>query len=198
MKNNQTFGIVLAVVAALTLLNTYKIFFSNSDNRTIDPAVNTNTPVDANNQGNNFPNTLPNQMDLNEQTIESNLPKTSISFDKMNHDFGNVKQNTENKYSFKFRNTGVEPLVISNAKGSCGCTVPNYPKDPIAPGATATIDVVYSPGMQSGTQSKNVTITANTDPSQTILTINANVQPDPNAPKPENGSSPITINPTVK
>lgn len=205
MKNNQTFGIVLAIVAGLTLLNSYKIFFGGDDGGRTVPTVDqpTNNNANANNnafnmntQGNNFPDAVPNQNNANPlNQVESNMPKTSIKFNEMSHDFGNIVQNTENKYSFTFRNTGVEPLIISNAKGSCGCTVPNYPKDPVAPGATATIDVVYSPGMQSGTQSKNVTITANTDPVQTILTITANVQPDPNAPKPEGGSNPVTISP---
>lgn len=205
MKNNQTFVIVLAIVAGLTLLNSYKIFFgSNSNDRTIstvDENVNSNTNVTDpnNNLGNNFPNVTPNNNGATNPLtpVESNLPKTTLAFDKMKHDFGNIIQNSENKYSFSFRNTGVEPLVISNAKGSCGCTVPNYPKDPVAPGATATIDVVYSPGMQSGNQTKTVTITANTDPSQTILSINANVLPDPNAPKPEGGgTTPISISPS--
>lgn len=203
MKNSQTFGIVLAIVAALTLLNTYKIFFDSNKGRTIPTnnvgqnKTNQNTTPANNNQGDKFPATISNQNNaanpLAPQT--SNRKATTIKFNQMNHDFGNIKQNTENKYSFTFRNTGVEPLVISNAKGSCGCTVPNYPKEPVAPGATATIDVVYSPGMQSGSQKKNVTITANTEPAQTILTISANVQPDPNAPQPQGGNGPININP---
>jgi len=66
-------------------------------------------------------------------------------------------------------------LLITSAVGSCGCTVPNYPKDPIAPGKSATIDVEYKPGLQKDAQEKKVTVTANTEPSQTILTIKANV-----------------------
>ncbi len=204
MKNNQGLAVAVGIIGLLTLINSYKIFFGDNDNRTIDPIVNnqgTNNVNPQTNNGANFPNQLPNNNNQTNpvtplQTPESNLPKTTITFEKMNHDFGEIIQNSENKYSFTFRNTGVEPLVISNAKGSCGCTVPNYPKEPVAPGATATIDVVYSPGMQSGKQSKNVTLTANTEPTQTILTINANVNPDPNAPKPEGGQpSPISISP---
>jgi Protein of unknown function (DUF1573) len=106
-------------------------------------------------------------------------PKTSIQFPVMAHDFGKVKQNSENKFNFKFTNTGKEPLLISDAKGSCGCTVPNYPKAPIAPGASAEIEVVYKPGGQQGNQTKTVTVTANTDPPQTLLNITADVQVDP-------------------
>ncbi len=103
-------------------------------------------------------------------------PKTEISFQDTNHDFGVINQDSENKKVFTFTNTGSEPLIIENAKGSCGCTVPKYPKEPIAPGATGEIEVVYKPGKQKNKQTKNVTITANTDPSKTILTINADVK----------------------
>jgi hypothetical protein len=112
-----------------------------------------------------------------------NGPKTTIGFTKDEHDFGKVKQDSENAYTFKFTNTGTIPLTITNAQGSCGCTVPEYPKQPIAPGATGEINVVYKPGKQQGNQAKTVTVTANTEPTQTILRIKADVQVDPNAPK---------------
>ena len=80
------------------------------------------------------------------------------------------------KKIFKFTNTGSEPLIIEDAKGSCGCTVPVYPKEPIKPGETGEIEVEYSPGKQQGAQSKTVTITANTDPITTTLNISANVE----------------------
>ncbi len=103
-------------------------------------------------------------------------PLTSLQFKEMSHDFGSVNQDTENKKIFTFTNTGSEPLIIENAKGSCGCTVPKYPKEPIAPGASGEIEVVYKPGKQKDMQTKNVTITANTTPANTVLTISANVK----------------------
>lgn len=103
-------------------------------------------------------------------------PSTTINYKVDNHDFGKVKQDSENKYVFTFTNTGTEPLVISNAVGSCGCTAPDYPKHPIAPGATGEINVVYKPGKQEGLQNKTVTVTANTEPKQTVLRISADVQ----------------------
>jgi len=106
------------------------------------------------------------------------LPKTKMSFGKMAHDFGTINQNSENKHIFKFTNTGDKPLQISDAKGSCGCTVPLYPKEPILPGEEGEIEVVYKPGTQKDAQSKNVTITANTEPVTTQLTITANVIPE--------------------
>ena len=197
-KENLIIG-AIAVFGLLTLVNSYKIFFGEGD-RTLAP-VNTQAAAPINNQGPTNPSALPNQNDFINNPVtpaQPNLPKTAIQFNEMEHSFGEIIQNSENAYSFTFKNTGVEPLVISNAKGSCGCTVPNYPKEPILPGETGTIDVVYSPGMQSGTQTKNVTITANTDPAQTVLNISATVNADPNAPKPEAGAQqnqPITINP---
>jgi hypothetical protein len=103
-------------------------------------------------------------------------PTTTIGFATASHDFGKIKQNSDNHYSFKFTNTGKEPLVITNAVGSCGCTVPEYPKHPIAPGETGELRIEYKPGMQEGQQNKTVTVTANTQPSQTILRILADVQ----------------------
>ncbi len=103
-------------------------------------------------------------------------PTTTIGYAEASHDFGKIKQDSENKFNFKFTNTGKEPLVITNAVGSCGCTVPDYPKHPIAPGESADLSIVYKPGKQEGQQSKTVTVTANTEPSQTVLRISADVQ----------------------
>lgn len=106
----------------------------------------------------------------------ADIPATTISFGETKHDFGNVMQDSENKKIFTFTNAGNEPLIIEKAKGSCGCTVPKYPKEPIPPGGTGEIEVVYKPGKQKNKQTKNVTITANTTPANTVLTITANVQ----------------------
>ncbi|MBL0911631.1 MAG: DUF1573 domain-containing protein [Bacteroidia bacterium] len=102
-------------------------------------------------------------------------PATKIEFAKMEHNFGKIKQESENTYEFSFKNTGENPLIITSAKGSCGCTVPEYPTEPVQPGASGKIKVKYSPGQQSGDQEKTVTIEANTDPVQTILKIKAKV-----------------------
>lgn len=102
-------------------------------------------------------------------------PSTDMTFATPSHDFGTVPQDSENRHVFTFTNSGSEPLIIENAKGSCGCTVPQYPKEPIAPGETGEIEVVYKPGKQKNKQTKTVTITANTEPRTTTLTISANV-----------------------
>ncbi len=111
----------------------------------------------------------------NAQPVD-NTPKTTINFVDYEHDFGNIKQDSENKYVFKFTNTGTEPLIIETANGSCGCTVPNYPKAPIPPGGTGDIEVEYKPGKQENAQTKTVTVIANTEPKETTLRITANVQ----------------------
>ncbi len=105
-----------------------------------------------------------------------NTPKTTVNFAEYEHDFGNIKQDTENEKVFTFTNTGTEPLIIESATGSCGCTVPEYPKHPIAPGETGDIKVVYKPGKQKNAQTKTVTIVANTEPKSTELRIKANVE----------------------
>lgn len=104
------------------------------------------------------------------------LPKTTIKFNEMEHDFGKIKAGDKVKYSFKFKNSGKEPLIINSAKGSCGCTVPNYPKEPVAPGAEGVIDVEFNSAGKSGAQTKTVTLNANTDPNPTRLTIKAEVE----------------------
>jgi len=102
-------------------------------------------------------------------------PVTTMVFAETDHDFGTISQDSENTKVFEFTNTGTEPLIIENAKGSCGCTVPEYPKEPIPPGEKGEIKVVYKPGKQKNAQTKNVTITANTLPEKSVLTIKANV-----------------------
>ncbi len=108
--------------------------------------------------------------------VVDNKPKTTINFGNYEHDFGNVKQDSENKYVFTFKNTGTEPLIIEQANGSCGCTVPSYPKSPIPPGGSGEIEVEYKPGKQENAQTKEVTVIANTEPRETKLRIKAFVQ----------------------
>ena len=109
-------------------------------------------------------------------------PTTTVVYEHTDFDFGSVKEGEKVKHTFKFKNTGSEPLIISNAKGSCGCTVPKWPSEPIAPGATSQIDVEFDSKGKPGKQTKRVTVTANTVPAQMFLNISGNVEKDPNAP----------------
>ncbi len=103
-------------------------------------------------------------------------PTTVVTFDELEFDYGIVDAGEKVQHTYKFKNTGSEPLIISNAKGSCGCTVPSWPKEPIPVGGTGEIDVVFDSKGKKGKQSKRVTITANTDPVQTFLTIKGEVK----------------------
>lgn len=102
--------------------------------------------------------------------------KTAMNFVEMNHDFGTMIEGEVKEYSFTFKNTGNEPLHIEHAKGSCGCTVPQWPKDPIAPGGSGQIVVKFNSTNKVGKNSKKVTIVANTEPISTVLTITADVK----------------------
>ncbi len=104
------------------------------------------------------------------------MQKTTVVWSNMIHDFGKIKQHTTNEFSFSFTNTGKVPLQISDAMGSCGCTVPEYPKEPVLPGESGKINVVFKPGGQENQQEKFVTVSANTNPYKTILKIRAFVQ----------------------
>jgi len=115
-------------------------------------------------------------------------PLTSISYPETEFDFGEIEEGEKVTHEFKFTNTGKEPLVISKAQGSCGCTVPDWPKEPIAAGADAVIKVQYDSRGKGKTraeggraENKRVTITANTDPAQTFLYIKGKVY-KPDAP----------------
>ena len=105
------------------------------------------------------------------------IPKTTIQFEVGSHDFGEIKQESTHKFSFKFTNTGNEPLVIVNAKGSCGCTIPSFSEEKILPGESGEINIEYHSEEQEGGQNKTVTITANTNPETTILGVFAEVIP---------------------
>ncbi|MBU2019294.1 MAG: DUF1573 domain-containing protein [Bacteroidetes bacterium] len=111
-----------------------------------------------------------------------------IDFKKETHDYGNVKYGADGACTFEFTNTGNAPLIISNAKGSCGCTVPSWPKEPIAPGAKGTITVKYDT-KRPGAINKSVTITSNAvNESSKVIRIKGNVLPAPENGTPVNNS----------
>lgn len=181
-KENILIG-AIAVIGVLTLFNTYSIFTKKSSRVVPTPMTESSFSADANQAdiaaSNDFMNPQ-NQPQEIQQPAAPAGPLTSINFKSAKKDFGKVSSTSTNKHTFKFTNTGTEPLIISNAKGSCGCTVPVWPKEPIAPGETGEITVEYKPAGQSGQQTKQVTVTANTNPANTILTITGDIQADPN------------------
>lgn len=100
-----------------------------------------------------------------------------MTFEKTTHDFGTINQGDVVTYVFKFTNSGQSDLIISNAAGSCGCTVPEFPKTPIKPGQSDKIKVSFNSNGKSGNQQKTVTIAANTANAKETLTIKANINP---------------------
>ena len=94
-----------------------------------------------------------------------------ISFDETEFNFGTVKEGTIVKHTFQFKNTGHVPLLISDVRTTCGCTVPTWNKTPIAVGATDKIDVSFNTENKQNEQVKKITILANTFPSETITVI---------------------------
>ena len=98
-----------------------------------------------------------------------------MEFDATVWNFGEITQGESVEHAFEFTNTGTEPLIISNAKGSCGCTVPVWPRVPVAPGESGVIDVKFNSKGKKGKQNKKVTLTTNMVPSQMTLKVTGQV-----------------------
>ena len=106
--------------------------------------------------------------------------KPTFSFGETVHNFGKVEEaKGKVSHSFKFTNTGSLPLVIHNVRASCGCTSPEWSKQPIAPGATGYVKATFDPRNRPGNFNKTITVTANTATPNTVLRITGNVTPRP-------------------
>jgi hypothetical protein len=95
------------------------------------------------------------------------------------HDYGEVPEGPTAEYDFEFKNTGKKPIIITEAHGSCGCTVPKWPREPILPGKKGTIHVTYNTDHRPGPISKEVTITSDAMEKSTVLHIRGTVKPKP-------------------
>ena len=116
--------------------------------------------------------------DVAPATVEvkaDNPNAAEITFENETHDYGTIKQGADGTCEFKFKNTGKEPLIISNAKGSCGCTVPTWPKEPILKGQTGSIKVHYDT-KRVGAFTKTVTLNSNAKSDTKVLTIKGVVE----------------------
>ena len=102
-------------------------------------------------------------------------PTTTMTFGETEFDFGTVQEGEQVAHTYTFTNTGSEPLILSDAKGSCGCTVPDWPREPIAPGAEAEVTVEFNSKGKKGKRNQKVTITANTNPPQTFIYLTGEV-----------------------
>lgn len=97
--------------------------------------------------------------------------RASISFETKEMDFGSIVEGTVVKKEYAFTNVGSVDLIISSANGSCGCTIPKWPKKPIKPGEKASIEVVFNSRGKKGKQTKKIYITANTHPVNNIIVL---------------------------
>ena len=128
----------------------------------------------------------------------TNVSNAEMTFENELHDFGTIEHGANGTYEFKFKNTGTDPLIITDAKGSCGCTVPTYPKDiPIKPGETQMIKVTYDT-KRVGNFMKTVTIHSNAKTPVKVITIKGTVQAEAteevfptNNGKSDNGATPF-------
>jgi len=110
------------------------------------------------------------------ETDESTNKEPVISFDKKIWDFGTITDGEVVEHTFRFTNTGNNDLIISNASASCGCTIPEWPKEPIAPGEKGEIKVEFNSNGKKDMVTKDITILANTNPVKTILQIKVFVE----------------------
>ena len=116
-------------------------------------------------------------------TVENpNAPE--IVFESETIDYGTIEKGANGVREFKFTNTGKSPLIISNARGSCGCTVPTWPKEPIKPGESSVIKVKYDTN-RSGPINKSVTITSNAKTPTKVLRIKGNITVPQTSPEKE-------------
>lgn len=120
---------------------------------------------------------LSSSLVMNSETgekVSSQSPMPEFNFEKDLHDFGQLIDGEKVSYSFKFTNSGNAPLIITNAKGSCGCTVPNWPKEPIMSGESGVIQVNYDE-KRVGSFNKSITITSNAKNSPQIIKVKGKI-----------------------
>ncbi len=114
-----------------------------------------------------------NPVSANDTSAKDGVPM--LVFDKDLHDFGRVYEGEKVTYAFRFQNTGTGDLIIRSATGSCGCTIPEYPKEPIKPGGEGYIRVSFDSHGRVGHNEKQVTLISNTIPNNTSISITADV-----------------------
>jgi hypothetical protein len=123
-------------------------------------------------------------------TAPENKNGPEFKFDAETYDFGTIKQGDKVTYDFTFTNAGKEPLIITEAHGSCGCTVPQWPKEPITKSQKGSIHVEFNSTGKMGMQDKTVTITSNSKGGQKVLHLKGNVEAPPTTNTPADGAVP--------
>lgn len=115
----------------------------------------------------------------NPATASGSSDKTKIpvfQFEEETHDFGTITEGEKVQYAFRFKNVGTGDLVIRSANGSCGCTVPEWPHEPVPPGGSGVINITFNSEGKNGMQHKTVTLISNTVPNTKVLNITGEVQ----------------------
>jgi hypothetical protein len=110
------------------------------------------------------------------KTIIKDRPKTSVKFDKDTFDFGVIKDGDLVEHTYKFRNTGANPLMIDDVIATCGCTIPSYTRTPIAPGQNGEIKISFNSKGKAGNVSKSITVISNADQDRIPLHFKATVK----------------------
>lgn len=121
------------------------------------------------------------------QADNPNAPE--IKFSNLVHDYGSVTKEGDGNCEFEFQNIGKEPLVLSDVRSSCGCTVPSWTREPILPGKKGTIKVKYDT-KRIGPINKTITVMSNAKTSSVVLRIQGNVVDSPTGTTPEKPASP--------
>jgi hypothetical protein len=128
--------------------------------------------------GNSPEATIPNKAEVDKkEALVNAMPKTSFEFIDTKHDFGTIHDGDKVRWSYKFKNTGDKPLMISNVIVSCGCTAPFYSKEPIMPGIEGEITLEFNSAGKEGNVTKNALVKANVDNSPYSIGFIANVLP---------------------
>ncbi len=131
----------------------------------------------------NTPTITPASTPAKEPEVKPEGPSPIMTFEKTEHDFGTINEGEKVSYTYKLKNTGDAPLIIQEAKPSCGCTVPEWTKAPIPVGGEGFVKAEFDSKGKPNVQNKTITVTANTWPKQTTLKFKAMVTPDASASK---------------
>lgn len=116
----------------------------------------------------------------NDKSVQTEVSGAKIKFDVSNYDFGKIKeQDGKVTYNFKFKNVGTDNMVITRVQASCGCTTPEWTKEPIAVGKSGIISVTYNPAHRPGIFNKTITVYGNIEDGKYILKITGEVIPQP-------------------
>jgi hypothetical protein len=147
----------------LTLLLSFTLAFTACEKTDESEETETTEVTEEGSENTDNPNATPD------------MPVTTVTFEEETHNFGKIKDGDKVQHIFKFKNTGTEKLVVKNVKPSCGCTTPEWTKDPIEPGGEGFIQIEFDSSGKIGTQNKSVTVELNTAERVKTLTFSGEV-----------------------